>query len=97
MKTAVISEFEKPLTIEHLSDPTPSDHGIVIRVEATGLCRSDWHGWMGHDPDVNLPHVPGHELAGQWVAVHGCGGVGLSDIMIANALEAYVVAVDIVE
>ena len=31
---------------------------------ATGICRSDWHGWMGHDPDVKLPHVPGHELAG---------------------------------
>jgi alcohol dehydrogenase len=37
----------------------------VIRVEATGLCRSDWHGWMGHDPDITtFPHVPGHELAG---------------------------------
>ena len=39
------------------------------RVEATGLCRSDWHGWMGHDPDIALPHVPGHELAGVIEAV----------------------------
>ena len=31
---------------------------------ATGLCRSDWHGWMGHDDDIKLPHVPGHEFAG---------------------------------
>ena len=31
---------------------------------ATGLCRSDWHGWIGHDPDIALPHVPGHEFAG---------------------------------
>ncbi|MBP0575630.1 alcohol dehydrogenase catalytic domain-containing protein, partial [Mycobacterium tuberculosis] len=38
-------------------------------MEATGLCRSDWHGWMGHDPDIRLPHVPGHELAGVIVAV----------------------------
>ena len=37
---------------------------MVVAVEATGLCRSDWHGWMGHDPDIALPHVPGHELAG---------------------------------
>ena len=37
---------------------------MVIKVRATGLCRSDWHGWMGHDPDIVLPHVPGHELAG---------------------------------
>jgi len=197
MKAAVYREFAKPLTIRNLPDPTPSERGVVIRVKATGLCRSDWHGWMGHDPDIRLPHVPGHELAGvveatgkdvirwnigdrvtlpfvcgcgncpqcaagnhqvcdqqfqpgfthwgsfaeyvaidyadvnlvqlpdeidfvtaaslgcrfvtsfraiaeqgkvsggQWVAVHGCGGVGLSAIMIANALGANVVAVDI--
>jgi len=38
-------------------------------VEATGICRSDWHGWMGHDSDITLPHVPGHELAGVISAV----------------------------
>ncbi len=51
-------------------DPTPQRSGVVIAVEATGLCRSDWHGWMGHDPDIAVPHVPGHELAGTVVA---CG------------------------
>jgi alcohol dehydrogenase len=44
-------------------------HGVVVAVEATGVCRSDWHAWQGHDPDVTLPHVPGHELAGTVVAV----------------------------
>jgi alcohol dehydrogenase len=197
MRAAVYREFEKPLSIQNLPDPTPSDGGVVIRVKATGLCRSDWHGWMGHDPDIRLPHVPGHEIAGvveatgkdvvrwkigdrvtlpfvcgcgncsqcasgnhqvcdnqfqpgfthwgsfaefvaidyadvnlvhlpdeinfvtaaslgcrfatsfraivdqgkvsagQWVAVHGCGGVGLSAIMIANSLGANVVAIDV--
>lgn len=197
MRAAVYREFAKPLSIQDLPDPVPSDGGVVIRVKATGLCRSDWHGWMGHDPDIRLPHVPGHEIAGvveatgkgstrwkvgdrvtlpfvcgcgncpqctsgnhqvcdrqfqpgfthwgsfaeyvaidyadvnlvrlpdeidfvtaaslgcrfatsfraivdqgnvsagQWVAVHGCGGVGLSAIMIANALGANVVAIDI--
>jgi alcohol dehydrogenase len=33
--------------------------------------------------------------AGQWLAVHGCGGVGLSAIMIGNALGANVIAIDI--
>ena len=42
----------------------PKSHGVVIRVKATGVCRSDWHGWMGHDDGINLPHVPGHEFAG---------------------------------
>ncbi|WP_235997700.1 alcohol dehydrogenase catalytic domain-containing protein [Aestuariimicrobium ganziense] len=38
--------------------------GVVVQVRATGLCRSDWHAWAGHDSDVTFPHVPGHELAG---------------------------------
>lgn len=197
MKAAIYEEFGKPLSIQNVPDPTPEAHGVVIQVKANGICRSDWHGWMGHDPDITLPHVPGHELAGviveigkdvrnwqkgervtlpfvcgcgtcpqcvsgnqqvcdhqfqpgfthwgsfaqyvgihyadnnlvrlpesvdfvtaaslgcrfvtsfrgivdqgrvspgQWVAVHGCGGVGLSAIMIAQAAGAQVIAVDI--
>jgi alcohol dehydrogenase len=197
MRAAYYESFGGPVTIENLPDPEPHPDGVVIQVAATGLCLSDWHGWMGHDPDIDLPHVPGHELAGvvvetghqvrnwtagdrvtlpfvcgcggcpqcisgnhqvcdhqfqpgftgwgsfaeyvairyadvnlvrlpadlefvtaaslgcrfvtafraiavqgrvaagQWVAVFGCGGVGLSAIMIASALGAQVVAVDI--
>ena len=40
----------------------PAD-GVAVRVEATGVCRSDWHAWAGHD-EIAFPHVPGHELAG---------------------------------
>jgi alcohol dehydrogenase len=56
--------FRGPVSVQSVPDPTPTPDGVVIRVEATGLCRSDWHGWMGHDPDIRIPHVPGHELAG---------------------------------
>jgi len=49
-------------------DPAPPPDGVVIEVGATGICRSDWHAWQGHDPGVALPHVPGHELAGTVVA-----------------------------
>ena len=182
---------------EQVPDPAPPAGGVVLKVMASGVCLSDWHGWQGHDPDIRLPHVPGHELAGiveavgegvirwqagdrvtlpfvcgcgrcpqcssgnqqvcdhqfqpgfthwgsfaeyvaihyadenlvrlpddmhfdtaaslgcrfatsfravvdqgavsedEWVAVHGCGGVGLSAIMIATAFGARVVAVDI--
>jgi len=199
MKAVIYEEFAKLPSIGNVPDPTPEKHGVVLRVKATGLCRSDWHGWMGHDPDIKLPHVPGHEIAGiieavgqdvakwkigdrvtlpfvcgcgdcpqclsgnhqvcdrqfqpgfthwgsfaefvsihyadinlvavpdeidsvtaaslgcrfvtsfraivdqgkisagQWVAIHGCGGVGLSAIMIANALGAGVVAIDIAD
>ena len=55
--------------MQTVPDPTPAPHGVVIRVSATGLCRSDWHGWVGHDPDICLPHVPGHEFAGTIQAV----------------------------
>ncbi len=199
MKAVLYSAFKRPPAIEQVSDPVPVDGGVVVKVMASGVCRSDWHGWQGHDPDIELPHVPGHELAGvietvgegvtkwragdrvtvpfvggcgacpqcdsgnqqvcdhqfqpgfthwgsfaeyvsihyadvnlvrlpdemgfataaslgcrfatsfraivdqgrvsadQWVAVHGCGGVGLSAVMIANALGAKVIAVDIAD
>jgi len=199
MKAALYEEFQGPVCISDVADPVPVDAGVVLQVAATGVCRSDWHGWMGHDPDIVLPHVPGHEIAGivaaigcdvgqwqvgdrvtlpfvcgcgtcgqcrsgnqqicdhqfqpgftawgsyaeyvaidyadtnlvalpedidfvtaaslgcrfatsfrgvvaqggvspeQWVVVHGCGGVGLSAIMIAAAFDAHVVAVDINE
>ncbi|MCJ7622753.1 MAG: zinc-dependent alcohol dehydrogenase family protein [Anaerolineaceae bacterium] len=64
MKAAVFEEFAQPLSIQNVPDPVPHADGVVVRVEANGICRSDWHGWMGHDSDVKLPHVPGHELAG---------------------------------
>jgi D-arabinose 1-dehydrogenase-like Zn-dependent alcohol dehydrogenase len=186
---------ELPRLVEVAEPACPPD-GVVVQVEATGLCRSDWHAWHGSEV-VALPHVPGHEYAGrvaavgpdvtrlsagdrvtvpfvlgcgrcefcrtgdsqvcpdqlqpgftlpgsfaeqvavpradhnvvllpdavsfaaaaclgcrfatayravvtrgrvaggQWVAVHGCGGVGLSAVMIARSLGARVVAVDV--
>ena len=69
MKAAVFAEFQGPIDIVDVPEPAAQPDGVVVRVEATGLCRSDWHGWMGHDPDITLPHVPGHELAGVVVEV----------------------------
>ena len=197
MKAAVMHAFGEPLELTTVPDPVAPAGGVIVKVEATGVCRSDWHVWQGHDPTITLPHVPGHELsgtlaelgqgitgwqvgervtvpfccgcghckvcaegsthlcdneyqpgftgwgsfaeyvslpyaetnlvrlpdtlsfveaaslgcrfmtafhaltaqgrvtAGQWVAVHGCGGVGLSAVMIATALGGRVIAVDI--
>jgi alcohol dehydrogenase len=64
MKAAIFQKFQGPITIETVPDPEPAADGVVVAVAANGICRSDWHGWMGHDSDVQLPHVPGHELAG---------------------------------
>jgi alcohol dehydrogenase len=68
VRAAVFHEFGGPLAVEQLPDPEPPADGVVVAVGATGICRSDWHAWMGHDPDVAPPHVPGHELAGTVVA-----------------------------
>ncbi|ESX21371.1 zinc-dependent alcohol dehydrogenase family protein [Mesorhizobium sp. LSJC264A00] len=160
MKAVVFERFGEAPRIQTVPDPKPAADGVVIKVEATGLCRSDWHGWMGHDDGITLPHVPGHELAGivvavgkrvtrwkagervtvpfcvgcgrcfecnsgnhqvcehqtqpfvtsfraivdqgrvtpgEWVAVHGCGGVGLSAIMIASSMGANVIAIDLTD
>jgi alcohol dehydrogenase len=198
VRAVVFDAFGADPEVREVPVPEPPPGGAVIRVEATGLCRSDWHGWQGHDPDIRvLPHVPGHEFSGvveavgtgvvswrpgdrvtapfvcacgscaaceagdqqvcerqtqpgfthwgsfaeyvaihhaevnlvrlpgemtfstaaslgcrfatayraitavgrvrpqEWVAVHGCGGVGLSAVMIAAAAGARVVAVDV--
>jgi alcohol dehydrogenase len=54
--------------LREVADPVCPADGVVVAVAATGVCRSDWHAWRGHDP-VPLPHIPGHELAGHVVEV----------------------------
>jgi alcohol dehydrogenase len=197
MRAALMTAFREPLQVTTVADPAVPADGVVLEVLASGVCRSDWHGWQGHDPTLVLPHVPGHEMAGrvaalgpevrahavgdlvtvpfccgcgrceqclagqtqvcddevqpgftqwgsfaelvalphadvnlvglpadadpvamaalgcrfmtawaaavehgavrpgQWVAVHGCGGLGLSLVMVATSLGAHVVAVDL--
>ena len=68
MKAAVYEDFGGVISIKDVPSPTPEAHGVILKVLATGMCLSDWHGWMGHDPDIILPHVPGHELVGTIVA-----------------------------
>lgn len=64
MKAVLVREFGSRPSVEDVPKPRAHDDGVVIEVRATGLCRSDWHAWQGHDQDVHLPHVPGHEFAG---------------------------------
>ncbi|MBW8730503.1 MAG: alcohol dehydrogenase catalytic domain-containing protein, partial [Terrabacter sp.] len=79
MKAVVYDDYGRmPYLAEVLSPECPSD-GVVVAVKATGVCRSDWHAWMGHDP-VSLPHTPGHELAGVVVSV----GAGVRDWAVGD-------------
>jgi alcohol dehydrogenase len=65
MRALAFDDFGGALTVRDLPVPAAPAGGAVVDVHATGVCRSDWHAWMGHDSDVDrLPHVPGHEFAG---------------------------------
>jgi alcohol dehydrogenase len=75
MRAAAYDSFGGPITVRDLPDPVPEPGEAILRVGATGICRSDWHGWQGRDPDIrDMPHVPGHEFAGEVAAV----GAGVS-------------------
>ena len=69
MRAVSYAEYQTRPELTSWPDPGCPEDGVVVRVGATGVCRSDWHAWMGHDP-VPLPHVPGHEFAG---TVHAVG------------------------
>ncbi|MGB3313268.1 MAG: zinc-dependent alcohol dehydrogenase family protein [Albidovulum sp.] len=64
MRAAVLTQYRAPLDLRDLPDPDCPEDGVVLRVLACGICRSDWHSWTGADPDVSLPHIPGHEYCG---------------------------------
>ena len=80
MRALVFDSFGGPLEVREVPAPEPPPGGVVVRVAASGICRSDWHAWQGHDPDVVLPHVPGHELAGTVAAV----GTGVRDWAVGD-------------
>jgi D-arabinose 1-dehydrogenase-like Zn-dependent alcohol dehydrogenase len=179
MRAAVFEGVRKPLVVREMPDPTVAPDGVIVRVEANGICRTDWHLWTGDWTWVGValptPHVFGHEFCGvieetgkdvknwkagdrvlvpfsqgegtcewcrsghqnvcdtplvpgvaywggygrrvaipfadvnlvrlpdgvafvgEWLAVHGCGGVGLSAVQIGAAMGASVIAVDVSE
>ena len=65
MRAVVYDAFGARPRVAAVDLPQCAPDGAVVRVTATGVCRSDWHGWRGHDPDIRLPHIPGHEFAGE--------------------------------
>ena len=69
MRAAVYEQFRGPIEIVDAPDPTVAAGEVVVEVLAVGLCRSDYHGWHGTDPDIVCPHVGGHEFVGRVVAV----------------------------
>ena len=69
MRAAVYERFGGDIVVREVEDPSPAPHELVVQVLAVGLCRSDYHGWHGTDPDIVCPHVGGHEFVGRVVAI----------------------------
>ncbi|WP_112309642.1 zinc-dependent alcohol dehydrogenase family protein [Pseudogemmobacter bohemicus] len=67
MRAALIRQYRSPLAIETVPDPVCAPDGVVLRLLACGICRSDWHGWVGEHPKVKPGDIPGHEYCGEVV------------------------------
>ena len=83
MRAAVIRHYNSDLSLEDVTDPVCEADGVVLRVLACGICRSDWHGWVGEHPRVKPGAIPGHEYCGEVVAAGPLTKWRLGDRVIA--------------
>ena len=83
MRAAVIRQYRADLSLETVPDPVCEADGVVLKVLACGICRSDWHGWVGEHPKVGLGAIPGHEYCGEVVEAGPRAGWRVGDRVIA--------------
>ena len=88
MRAAVLREYRKDLSIETVADPVCEADGVVLRVLACGICRSDWHGWVGEHPRVKPGQIPGHEYCGEVVEAGPASGWSVGARVIAPFILA---------
>lgn len=71
MKALVLREYCQDMSLENVENPTPGPMDIILRVKACGICGTDLKIVSGKIPPpiVTLPHTPGHEIAGEVVAI----------------------------
>jgi len=86
MRAAVLRAYNEPLSIEKVADPDCPEDGVVLKVLACGVCRSDWHGWVGEHPRVKPGHIGGHEYCGEVVAAGPKAQYRVGDRLIAPFL-----------
>lgn len=88
MRAAVLRSFNSDLAIETVPDPVCEPDGVVLKVLACGICRSDWHGWTGEHPRVKPGQIPGHEYCGEVVEAGPRSGWQLGDRVVAPFILA---------
>jgi D-arabinose 1-dehydrogenase-like Zn-dependent alcohol dehydrogenase len=67
MRAAVLRAYNEDLSLEEVPEPACPEDGVVLKVLACGVCRSDWHGWTGEHPRVKPGQIGGHEYCGEVV------------------------------
>lgn len=88
MRAAVLREYNAPLSLEDVADPTCPDDGVVLKVIACGVCRSDWHGWVGEHPRVKPGQIGGHEYCGEVIEAGANATYKVGDQLIAPFILA---------
>lgn len=88
MRAAVLRQYRADLSIEEVPDPACESDGVVLKVLACGICRSDWHGWVGEHPRVKPGQIPGHEYCGEVVEAGPRSGWKVGDRLIAPFILA---------
>lgn len=64
MKAMVVRAANQPLVFEERPVPEPGPGQVRIKVHACGICHSDHFVTGQLWPGLELPRVPGHEIAG---------------------------------
>ncbi len=87
MKAMVLEEYHRPLRAMQMEIPEPREHEILVRVKACGICQTDLKIVRGEIPPpiVHLPHIAGHEIAAEVVAL----GKGVADIQFGDVGVVY--------
>ena len=88
MRAAVLREYNADLSLEQVPDPECPKDGVVLQVEACGVCRSDWHGWTGEHPRVKPGQIPGHEYCGTVVEAGPLASYRVGDKLVAPFILA---------
>ena len=88
MRAAVLREYNADLSLEEVPDPECPEDGVVLKVLACGVCRSDWHGWTGEHPRVKPGQIGGHEYAGEVVAAGPRATYRVGDRLVAPFILA---------
>lgn len=61
----VLEQQGRPLRLQQVDKPVPSEYQILIKVNACGICRTDLHVVDGDLTEPRLPLIPGHQIAGR--------------------------------